>query len=358
MSTRQQLRNRIIFIIFFMMNISVLLKSENSDIIQDDSIDSAPNTLLEMRAGNSYCPLDGLTEKLLADLLDVVKAKYNPELTQIRNLDADITYMFADMKWDGKNLKILEFGQGKQGGYRTYDGVWQVGKIWAGFWRYLSSFKLPIWFVCAAMDDRPMNKLGITSKQRFAWPVAKMLGVEHKKTLSDVIRSPMFINRRKSKTITRSDDLSTYKGIIVYRYRDDRIPSCLRNVENFRKIYPGFIVIDRVCRPYAASKSLANVLFQDEELQKYRPRTMTYKKVPARGESITDLRIRVRRQIRKDFPNTSMFVVKPLNSGMSNGVVVIKRTQLKRALRLIIRPITNKNSYTFNYRPSDTVTWR
>ena len=99
-------------------------------------------------------PLDGLDPQTLAELLDTVKMDTNEPGR------AEISYLFADIKFDqtpeGPALKILELGEGKNGGYRTWDGVFETGKIWVGFWNYLKKFDIPMVYVGRLPSSRPV----------------------------------------------------------------------------------------------------------------------------------------------------------------------------------------------------------
>jgi len=308
------------------------------------------------KQGNT--PLDGLDVVKLSKIINKIKLKeeaiekLNKEQGQSfskQNLKADISYLFVDFKFDGKKIKILELGQGKNGGYRTYDGVFQKGKIWAKFWGYLHSLKIPFWLIAPNYyrSYRPANKLGISWRDRFAWNSFRRLGGKWAPSIKRLVREEDFLKAQNDRRMTDYSNLKSYKGIIVYRYRDDRDPKRLKELEKFKKQYPDFLVLDAVLRPYAASKELTNTLFKDADLQKYRPKCNVYPK-----KYTPNLAQRIMSDL-----GSEMFVIKPLNSGMSNGVIVVSKDQLDKALKRILLFEEDKIKRAFNYRPGDTVTY-
>ncbi|MCA9508924.1 MAG: hypothetical protein KC505_10935, partial [Myxococcales bacterium] len=59
----------------------------------------------------------------------------------------DVSFCMADVKFDGENLKILEFGDCAESMFTGYNTLYGKGAVWAEFWRYLKKFRVPIWYV-------------------------------------------------------------------------------------------------------------------------------------------------------------------------------------------------------------------
>ena len=296
---------------------------------------------LEIKDTRGFTPLDGLDPQLLSDLLNTVY------INSHESFKADISYLFADCKYDGEKLKILELGEGKNGGYRTWDGVFEKGLIWKGFWNYAANFDIPLIYVGKLPSNHAINKIGITLQDKVAWSTFKEHGGTGFSSLRDLERSSFFNRLAKDEKEFDERSIKSYKGILVYKYRDDREPRHLRELESFKKRFPQFLVIDGVSRPFAANKELTDILFDDDELRQFRPQTRVYKKRYSRG---------LAERINNDF-NCNKYVIKPLNSGMSNGVVVVPKKKLDKALRRITRNTDSAGSATYNYRPTSTTSW-
>lgn len=296
---------------------------------------------LDIKDTRGFTPLDGLDPQLLSDLLNTVYINENEPFK------ADISYLFADVKYDGEKFKILELGEGKNGGYRTWDGVFEKGKIWKGFWNQLATFNIPLIYVGKLPSKHAINKLGITLQDKISWNTFKEHGGAGFSSLRKLERSSFFNKLVKEEKEFDERSIKTYKGILVFKYRDDREPRHLRELESFKKRYPQFLVLDRVSRPFAANKELTDILFDDDDLRQFRPQTRVYKKHYSRN---------LAKRINSDF-NCQKYVIKPLNSGMSNGVVVVPKKKLDKALKRITRNSPSMHASTYNYRPTSTTSW-
>jgi hypothetical protein len=288
-------------------------------------------------------PLNDLSPKLISIILN--KATINSN----EKFNADISFYFVDLKYDGKNFKILEFGEGKNGGYRAWDGVFGTpGSIWQKFWTFLKSFDIPIWYI-GPTGEVIVNKLGINADTKYSLEAAQDAGVHILKSLEDIRKHELFKTQAAQTEKIDGTSISSHKGIIVYRYRDDREPRCLKALESFKKEFPQFLFLDEVSRPYAANKELGNELFKDSDIEKYRPKCGIYQKKYSY--------MYLAKKIRSDIP-ARYYVFKPLNSGMSNGVVLAPNSKLETALKMILKRVPmSQPIHTFNYRPTDTVTW-
>ena len=64
-----------------------------------------------------------------------------------RPLPDDISFGVADMKYDGRQVKICEFGDGAFSAFVGYDLLYGTGAMWKKFWKYLKRFHAPIWLI-------------------------------------------------------------------------------------------------------------------------------------------------------------------------------------------------------------------
>ncbi len=287
---------------------------------------------------------NGLTGKSLTKKLSEIKESAG-RTTKRR---AEISYLFADLKYDGEHLKILELGEGKNGGFRSFDAIFEEGRIWKGFWKYATSLGLPVFYVGPGPSNNPINKIGISLNEKIAWPDFMKKSGLWAWSVQELKARPDF---QALASLERSGDgsgVKDYKAIVVYKYRDDREPSHLRALEKFKKDYPDFLVLDCASRPFAASKELNDILFRSsKETAFFRPACKFY---PKRYES------GLAKQIISDIGG-EFFVIKPVDSGMSNGVIMTSREHLDTDLRRILtaRVVYNhSHPTTFNYRPTDT----
>jgi hypothetical protein len=319
------------------------IKVVNSEIPIIEDLD-AGSQALRFPILDQKSVFNGLTAKTLASKL----SKINESAVSTAHCRAEISYLFADLKYDGEQLKILELGEGKNGGFRSFDAIFEEGRIWKGFWNYITSLGLPVFYVGPGPSNDPINKIGISLNQKIAWSDFMEKSGLWEWSLYDLKELPDFKALATAESSGDGSGLLDYKAIIVYKYRDDREPTHLRALEKFKKDYPNFLVLDCVSRPFAASKQLNDLLFRSsEETAVFRPACKLY---PKRYE--TGLDKKILNDIGGEF-----FVIKPVDSGMSNGVIMTSRELLDMDLRRILSPrMVSSDSHptTFNYRPTDT----
>jgi len=171
-------------------------------------------------------------------------------------------------------------------------------------------------------SNAPINKLGITLQDKVSWKTFQGHGGTAFASIRRLKESEFYRQLMSNPVTYDPAAIRTYRAVMVYKYRDDREPRHLEELDAFKKEHPDILVIDKVSRPYAANKELTDLLFEDNLLEKYRPKTRIYRKVYS-----PSLATRINREFK-----SSKYVIKPLNSGMSNGVVVVPRTKLDKAL--------------------------
>jgi len=273
------------------------------------------------------------------------------EFSNKNNFKADISYLFADVKYRDGVLKICEFGQGKNSNIAMSELIidGQVEKIikpyWSIFWTYLRQFNLPIWYVGPEIRKPRSLQSELTLYDALAWDVFQEIGGYSTRDLNSLAQDIRFKTQLNKKQIFKPDDMSTYKGIIVYRYRDDRFPSHRKALDNFKVTHPDFLVIDMVSWEYAASKEKLAGLVQEAGLGECKPKWGIYPK-----EYTKDLAQKIMRDLGCD-----MFVIKPVNSGRSNGIIFVEKTDLDMVLKKILQHKKSQEKLeSFNHRPYNT----
>jgi hypothetical protein len=160
---------------------------------------------------------NGLTPTKLTGKLQQLRTTLDPK--QIPK--AEISYLFADAKFDGKNLKILELGEGKNGGFRSFDAIFETGGIWKEFWHYIFSLGLPVFYIGSIKPNKADNE--IIAFESFK--KHKGLAVKSLPELKNTLAFQKLLQKKRH-TLNRSS-LASYKGIIVYKYFDNCAPSRL-----------------------------------------------------------------------------------------------------------------------------------
>lgn len=269
-------------------------------------------------------------------------------IKRAKTVKAEISYLFADVKYDGTALKILELGEGKNGGFRSFDAVFEEGRIWKGFWNYITTLGLPVFYMGPAPTDDPINKIGISLNEKIAWSTFMEKSGLWSSSMEELKKRADFQALGKDAPSGDGSRLADYKAILIYKFRDDRDPDCLIELEQFKQEYPNVLVLDCASRPFAASKHLNDILFRSgSDTAQYRPVCGLYSKKLHNGLSekiISDL-------------GGEFFVIKPVDSGMSNGIIVTSRELLGVELRRILAQnstIGDLHPYTFNHRPTET----
>lgn len=267
---------------------------------------------------------------------------------QTNPLKAEISFLFADLKFDGKDLKILELGEGKNGGFRSFDAIFEEGRIWKGFWNYITSLGLPVFYLGPAPSDDPINKIGISLTDKIAWKTFMEKSGLHAFSMDELEARADFQALKKDVVCSNGSCINDYKAILIYKFRDDREPDALVELEQFKQEHPEILVLDCVSRPFAASKHLNDILFRSgSDTAQYRPACGLYPKKYHAG---------LAKQIIADLEG-DYFVIKPLDSGMSNGIIVTSRDFLPTDLQRILTSshfAKDSHPYTFNHRPTET----
>ena len=216
----------------------------------------------------------------------------------------DISFCIADLKFDGKNLKVLEFGDSGQSLFNGHDALYGRGSVWEKFWNYLAHFQLPIWYVGHVGKSTGSDALGRIGGQ----------------SAQSVVRLQAMVEADARAKGVRN--FKNYKGIVFVR-RDHQRSA----IEVMKRKFPSIIFINQATYSHIVNKHNTNLLFQDdEELNAYRPVCKSSKKryTPTLAKSIID-------EIKSD-----LYVVKPTDGSRGRGVIFVTKDELDSTLKTIL----------------------
>lgn len=260
----------------------------------------------------------------------------------------DVSFLYADLKYRDGALKICEFGEGKSAS-RTNSTVSYRGSdysiaspYWALFWEYCARLGLPVWFVGSAFTNQ-----NIEDKRMFGWSEFVALGGRHFETIRQLEQDVQFQTRSKKTAIKTLRD---FQGIVIYRYRDHRRINRLKEFQAFQQKYPNIFFLNQVSKSYASNKHNLAELIDDIGLQQYRPAWKTYKK---------EYTPKLAQTIKQDLGCTQV-VIKPINSGRSNGIIMVHGDKLDRVLKDLFGKKTNqckRNNVQLNHCPGHSQTY-
>jgi len=269
---------------------------------------------------------------------------------------ADISYLFADIKYRDGQLKICELNEGRNAGAALSEVVYAEKTIsiptpyWHLFWLYIDQLKMPVWYIGSNPETSRQQKHGLSLKQETAWETFIDIGGHYFSELKELTKDPLFLTCKNSTTPLIADDIASYKGIIVYRYRNDLYMNRKKEFASFKQQHPEFLYLDQASLKYTSSKQVFSDLFKNNQfLSAFRPKCSTYKKIYT--PTLAD-------EIKKEL-GCNIFVIKPLNSGRSNGIIMVEKQDLDAALKRILN-VKQKVKSSINklsYKPGKTQTF-
>lgn len=228
------------------------------------------------------------------------------------NFQPDISYLFADLKFDGDSLKVCELGPSPQAGNppskHIINGQKEVmySPYWSIFWHYLKQFNLPVWCVGGA------DKIDLDELRR--------CGGNYISDYSELWSNSAF-QLCAQKQSSHKFMISDFAAIVVFAKRATK-----NQIKYFKEQHPNVLVINEHTGIFASNKDVANPLFCQNDLAQYKPRCGIYPKIytPELAQDIiADL-------------GTDTFIIKPIGSLQSNGVIMVTQQDLDEILRLII----------------------
>ena len=283
-------------------------------------------------------------------LNDTLVTKINARIKE--QLKADISFIGIDLKYSDGALKVCEFVEAKNASaLRSEALVNEVPTVlnapyWIFFWHYMQQFNIPIWYVGKDPQQNVICDHSITLSEKLYWDDFLHMGGRYAASLAelknDVIFMECLLDRKQSRKM-KKDHFEDYQGLIIYGYRDDRFLENNQALKAFQKQYPQFLILDEHSTPFAASKKRTRELFTGSVLEQFRPRWGLHKKLYTSrlaGDIIRNLQ-------------SEYVVIKPLNSGRSNGIVIVHYAELDATLRTIF----DAKRYAFNHRPKESSTY-
>ncbi len=250
------------------------------------------------------------------------------------NANADITYMIADTKFNGTDLRILEFGEGTRSRFEGYDALHGKGAMWKQFWTYLASFNLPIYYVAPEMHAAHAAEIDYQT----------FLSINGKH-IFNMYQAIDIASSIPTKTLTRNiTALSDYSAIIVIRHLDASSPI----IRAFKKRFPNFLILDSSSAPFLNNKYKTSSLFDNHiELETLRPANKLYEKKYTKELAQT---------ICNDFPNTDILVIKPLTGCKGYGIIMVEKKDLDKTLYTIFEEsekIAKMDDTSYSYWAQD-----
>lgn len=217
----------------------------------------------------------------------------------------DISFCIADIKFDGENIKILEFGDGAESMFAGHDALYGSGSIWKKFWHDLAQYKMPIWFV-----GNHGRSLGVD--------VLEKLGGQ---CIQSVPRLVPKINQDMQAQNIRY--ASGYQGIVFVKRAFQE-----RAVAGLRKKYLNLTFVNQIAHQHVVNKHRTNLLFQeDKALRSFRPACKSCSKKYSS---------RLAQSIIESF-NRDIYVIKPTDSSRGRGVIFTTKDELDTTLRILLQ---------------------
>ena len=274
---------------------------------------------------SGHVSLKPVSKNALSLLSDVRVSK----VKVLDELPCDITFFFADVKYTGTELKICEFGGVASSIADTQiiiNGKQEllVKPYWGLFWHYLKQFNKPILYVG---DQQPA--------------ITKELFTVGGKAFSSM---PKFLDYFKKAQSTRSrpTKIKDYEGIVV-------INKCMQGFsrKDFLKEYPMLLWVNGYTKMFTVKRHAFQLSDKNPELRACFPAWKIYKKKYDDG---------LAEQIIKDI-GAPFYIIKPINSMQSRGVIMTRGEKLDEDLKLILQnPETIKASAhkSLSYWKKDT----
>jgi len=245
---------------------------------------------------------------------DKAKDIAKPGKTQKTINKADISCIIVDLKYNPYNanpIKILEFGRLEMSRFKGHNKLFTPGIIWDHFWDYLNSFGLPIWYAGQGYsNDGTLRGLDYLKK----------IGGTHYHTFNELQKDIVFAQAIK-REITKPTKIKNYNGIFISKCHTGT------KLKKLQAKYPNILIVNNKTVHYCASKHRASRLFEDKELQNFKPKWKTY---PAKYTK------NLANQILQDL-ETDKVVIKPTNSSKGKGVIIIDKDNLDKTLKNIFK---------------------
>lgn len=224
------------------------------------------------------------------------------------NFPDEISFCIADIKFDGTAIKICEFGEGIESRFKGYEALHHKGSMWAMLWAYLKEFNLPIWFIGRSSQEYDTTSL----RENGVKITPNLYSIEAQEDFKQAVK-----NSKKQKGFCQSS------GIIAARTL--QVHSSV--ITNFKEKHPEMIVLGQATNKFVRSKYHTSTLFDTNKLAAYKPKfkicTKRYSSTLA--QSIIDEL------------GCEIYVIKPIDSALGNGVLLVEKENLDDTLRIILK---------------------
>jgi hypothetical protein len=255
-------------------------------------------------------------------------------------LPNDISYFAVDFKVNKKgDIKILEFQDGPNAGFRSYDYLFEKkgkrGEIWRRWWTYAQQFGAPMWYVGPKPVVTKLDGSYKTDEERVALKDFFRMGGTYCHRFSDLLKDERIQLLRGRKNV------DGIRGIVLVK---NGLPQSARRW--YARLYPSLIFVNIRSVHFTRNKRASNKWFSGRLLSEHRPQCKLYNKIYSPVLS---------RKILRDFDSDKV-VIKPVNSSRSNGVLVVEREHLDEVLQGILqtKPAEELKELGYRrYRPAD-----
>jgi hypothetical protein len=264
---------------------------------------------------------------------------------------SDVSFAIIDLKYDGKNLKICEFGEAFYCDLTPYFEIHDKEKMCTWFWNFFRSLKNPLFLITSHKTTAPIPRPITYAKFAFSgffWDFVSLRNTPNRQenTASCVSIYGTFDEFKNDAGILQPDNIQHRKssksiidthGIFIAK----ELRFLASHYHMLRKKYPELILMDYVTSRFVQNKLLTHLLFaHDASIEKYRPdcRILRRKFTP-----------NIAQKIIKEIPS-AYYVIKPIDSCCGKGVIFVEQKGLAHALYLILNPIkitSSKKDYQF-----------
>lgn len=222
----------------------------------------------------------------------------------------DVSFLVADLKYSKEQgVKICEVQHGTLSTFRGDRFLNDGNPVIANkFIDHMSQYYEKSWGLLYGISE---NDIRSRLQNHPSW--------EMKRQFKDLINDPEFQQQSKANVLDPFD-LASYHGFVFFR------KDTVKELEEFRRNYPGVVVVDAATHSYWIDKYKMSELFKrNSELATFKPRWNLYSKKDLPGLS---------HKIIQDLGG-EVFVIKPRGAFLGNGVIIVSAEELDKTLRYI-----------------------
>lgn len=223
---------------------------------------------------------------------------------------ADISFLVADLKYsEEQGVKICEIQQACLSLFKGYDYIYEgEGLIGINFCELIQQFHKPLWYLYYHVNYTPLKKRLV----QYGW---------REKLDLESLCSDYTLNKIGGIPPADPHNIDDYQGIVYLR------PKKIDNLPDFKNKYPGILLIDLANMEYFSDKFKMSKLFLNyPDLEEVKPKWNLYPK-----EYTPDLAQLISQEL-----GGKIFVIKPRGAAEGRGVIVVKKNDLDKTLRLIL----------------------